>query len=240
MAFPPSVEQWRQILQRVAGDLPIDFLLAWLAHESGGNPCAVGIPGVEAGIFQTYHPHDDQYGATFAQLRAACSGQSQHRQLDGEEAQLQAVSGANLVRAMRERARQMLARVGASWSESSPDFWKMVKLGHNLPAVQYELLPIVRAQLGRPPRGWDEFASRAQQIQASQMSSVLAGFKNSPSVRGRQDRIADVFANAEDVGKFGGGVISRIVKYAVPAALIAALGYAAYRIVNSGSSQEAS
>jgi len=201
-AFPASVEQWRSLLASEGSDLPLEFLLGWLKHESGGNPCSTGIPGVEAGMFQTYHPTDDKYGATFAQLREGCSGQSVTGTVRRD---LQVKSGLNYVRGKRDAARAHLARVGASWSENSADFWSMVKQEHALPCVAVDLLPLVTRKLGRPPNGWREFRDAVMATPASGMPAGCAGFAASASKRGLRNRLEDTLANAETVGAYGAG-----------------------------------
>ncbi len=227
MPFPPQVEQWRPTFRRLGSDLPQDFLLAWLTKESGGNPCATGIPGVEAGVFQTFHPADDKFGATFAQLRALCSGQNLTQAMTSEFASLQANSGLNFVRGKRNAARAHLAAVGARWSESSKDFWTAVKQEHALPCVMGDLLPRVTSALGRPPRSWGEFRNAVMSMSPSQMGSGCAGFAASSSVRGLRSRLEDTLVNAEEVGQFGGGLLGGTL---VKVALAAAFGVAAYMI----------
>lgn len=202
--FRASTEQWRPLLARMAPDLPVDFLLGWIDEESGGNICSLGIPGVEAGLFQTFHPSDDKFGASFSQLRPACSGQSLTRPLTTDEQVLQAQVGINKVSFMRDRARQTLAAVGAVWLEASTDFWNWVKLGHGLPAMQADLMQQITRELGRAPRTWNEFKDLVLSRPADNFPPSLLPFSNSPSVRGRQNRIADVLANAEEAGQFGG------------------------------------
>lgn len=202
--FRPSTEQWRPLVARMAGDLPVDFLMAFIDEESGGNVCSLGIPGVEAGLFQTFHPSDDRQGATFSQLRTACSGSSLVRELTSDEAQLQVQVGMNKVRELRERARATLRAVGATWLEASTDFWKWVKLGHGLPAMQADLMRQISGSLGRAPRTWDEYKDLVLSLPANSFPQSLIGFSNAASTRGRQNRIADVIANAEQAGQFGG------------------------------------
>jgi len=203
-AFPASVEQWRSRLAEQGSDLPLNFLLGWLKHESGGNPCALGIPGVEAGMFQTYHPADDRYGASFAELRAGCSGGSIVNP-SAINRDLQVKSGLNYVRGKRDAARRHLAAVGASWSESSPDFWAMVKQEHALPCVAVELLPLVRRKLGRAPATWAEFRATVMSTSASEMPAGCARFASSPSHGSLRNRLEDTMANAEKVGAYGAG-----------------------------------
>jgi hypothetical protein len=204
--FRPAVEQYRALFQKLAPDLPTDFVLASVDEESGGNPCSLGIPGVEAGIMQTFHPSDDRFGATFSQLRTMCSGSTQIRPMTPDEQILQAQVAVNAIRAFKEAARSRLAAVGASWPESSVDFWNFVKLTHGLPAMQTDLLRQITASLGRAPASWNEFRQIVMSMSPGQFPPSLVGFAAAPSTAGRRNRIEDVLVNAENAGKFGGGI----------------------------------
>lgn len=225
-SFRPSVEQWRPLMQRLAGDLPVDFLMAFIDEESGGNPCSLGIPNVEAGIFQTFHPPDDRFGATFGQLRAACSGPVLFRQMEPDEQELQVSSGVGLVRDLRNRARAALAAVGATWPEATTDFWNFVKLGHGLPAMQTDLMRQMASSLGHAPRTWNEFRDTALSMSPGEFPPSLVGFAAAPSTGGRQNRIADVLANAEKAGAFGGifGGLGIPISIGTGAAIVAVAG----------------
>lgn len=159
--FPAPVEAWRSLIEEKAEGtgLPIDFLLMWVQRESYGNPCALGIPGVEAGIAQTYHPDDDRFGATFDELRAACvpGKHEQARSLTADEKDLQVTSLVGLVKNARDAARAQMKRAGVKWSESSSDFWKLVKLRHALPALGSDYLRPCADALGHPPAAFAEF-----------------------------------------------------------------------------------
>jgi hypothetical protein len=228
--FRASAERWRAAFRTLGPDLPIDFLIAWLDKESGGNPCSTGIPGVEAGIFQTFHPADDRFGATFAQLRQGCSGQTvvDPSQVDFD---LQARHGINFVRSKAATAQAHLSAAGVSWSRSSSDFWKGVKMEHALPCVMGDLLPRVARKFG-PPRDWDTFKRQALSLDPSEMGTGCANFARSPSVRGLRNRLEDTMFNAEEVGKFGGGVLGAVGKLGIlgPILLlgVAATFYAVY------------
>lgn len=219
MPFPAQVEQWRSLVGSLGSDLPTDLVLAWFAKESGGNVCATGIPGVEAGLAQTFHPADDRFGMTFSQLRAPCSGQSLTQQLSPDQAAAYAAQAIAFIRGKRDTAAAHLAAVGANWSRSSADFWIAVKQEHALPCVMSDLLPRVTAQLGRPPSGWTELRTRG--LALGPIGSC-AGFASSPSQRGLSNRLEDTMANAEEVGQFGAGFFggNSMVKLALAGVLL--------------------
>lgn len=225
MPFPPQVEQWRSLFARHGSDLPTDLLLAWAWKESDGNPCATGIPGVEAGLFQTYHPTDDRYGATFAQLRAACVGQSQTRALSSDETLFHVKSGLAFVRDKKNAARAHFAAAGIRFSESGTDFWTGVKQEHALPCVMGGLLPRITARLGRPPDSWAEIHQVAMDMSPAEMDPGCAGFASAPSMKGLRNRLEDTLVNAEEIGRFGGGGLGSLLVKAGLAALIAVAAY---------------
>jgi len=203
--FRASVEAWRALVQqRADADMPIDSLMAWLDHESGGNPCSTGIIKtdgtiVEAGIAQTYHPDDDRFGATVAQLRASCTGTSQTpaRALTSAERELQVKVFLAYVRAKRDAARKQLADVGADWPESSADFWALVKLQHALPGLPKLFLPAAKKKLGRAPASWKEFRATVDGMSSVEVRAVS-------TVVARWFPFDRLWTNAEKVGKHAG------------------------------------
>jgi hypothetical protein len=186
--FPASVEFWRQYLDQYSGgDLPggMDFLLAWIQRESNGDPCSYTSLH-ESGIFQLMPPDNtNTAGTTEAALRSMCSGGSgsQTRQMTDAEIKEQVVSGLQYVRAMRDQAQTKLDAAGVDWPQSSPDFWKVVKLQHAYPGPTAGWLLAATTALGRPPQSWDEMVSNG--IPQGAYQSVLA--------------------NADWVGSFGSG-----------------------------------
>jgi hypothetical protein len=206
-AFPAPVEAWRTLIdQEAAGsDIPIEFLLSWVQVESYGNPCSLGIPNVEAGIAQTYHPDDDRYGATFDQLRAACveGTQKQARPLTDDEKALQVASLVNLVKGSRRSVRSSLASAGVTWSETSPDFWSLVKLFHALPAyTSAGYLAACRDDLGQAPQTWAEYRGWIESLSAERVVAINSAVRPWSSVSERRR----LFANAE---KTGGVVVAQ-------------------------------
>jgi hypothetical protein len=186
MTWAASVEQWRPLLEENAGDLPVEFLLAWIDRESGGNACSY-TRYHEAGIFQLMPPDNlDDAGVSLDELRAACSGSTQQlaRPLTDDERLVQVTSGIRYVNVCRDRARAKLAAAGADWPETSTDFWKAVKLQHAYPAA----LNYVK----QAPGGWDELA--------------VYVYANHPELAG-------VMANAAAVGAYGGAAGASLGRY---------------------------
>ncbi len=178
---PYGVESWRPLVTEMAGDIPVEVLLRWIKHESGGNPCSTGAPAktgggsIENGIFQLYSPDDDHL-ATPAQLHGSfCSGQTYTRDLTLDEARIQVASGIAYVRSCRERARAQLKQAGVTWDEKGKDFWSLVKMQHNLPSVPKTYIPKLR------PSSWSDFKQGVLKAQPNYAKTTI-------------------FTNAEDIG----------------------------------------
>lgn len=222
--FPAQVEAWRALIEeRAAGTgLPMDFLLKYVQNESFGNPCAQGVPGIEAGIAQTWHPDDDRHGATFAQLREGCSGQSIVTPLSDFQKDRQVKVLISKVTSDRASARSAMSRAGVDWSEDSTDFWCLVKLVHGLPALVTDYLP----RAGRPS-SWAEFRSYVMSLSEAE---VVAINKNVFPWRSTSER-ARMFDTAEKTGMTVGTPIAGFglpgfITFEVLAAV--AFGVAAY------------
>src|SRR5712691_4322104 len=182
---PYGVESWRPLVTEMAGDIPVEVLLRWIKHESGGNPCSTGAPAktgggsIENGIFQLYSPDDDHL-ATPAQLHGSfCSGQTCVRDLTLDETRIQVASGISYVRICRERARAQLKQAGVTWNETGRDFWALVKMQHNLPSVPKQYIPKLR------PSSWSEFKQGVLKERPDYAKTTI-------------------FTNAEDIGAAAG------------------------------------
>jgi hypothetical protein len=180
---PYGVESWRPLVTEMAGDIPVEVLLRWIQHESGGNPCSTGkiVNGasIENGLFQLYSPDDDHL-ATPAQLHGSfCNAQVCVRDLTLDEARIQVASGIAYVRICRDRARAQLKQGGVSWDESGTDFWSLVKMQHNLPSVPKIYIPQLH------PSTWAEFKEGVLQANPDYAKTTI-------------------FSNAEDIGAAAG------------------------------------
>jgi hypothetical protein len=145
-----NVLRWAPLLERYRGSIPLQYLFAWIQKESNGNPCSYTTLR-ESGIFQLMWPHNlSEGGTTEDQLRAACVGTTQKaaRTLTDAELEEQIRSGIQYINHARAYARQYV-----KWPESSPDFWKMVKMVHVAPARVKQYAPGASS--------WAEFRQRA-------------------------------------------------------------------------------
>lgn len=201
--FPMAVLFWRpQILRYVPNPAGgIDYWLAWIEKESGGNPCS-WTSLRESGLFQLMPPDNtNRGGTTEAALRAACVDSSQKlaRSLTDADVRENMVSFEKYLAYITGRAREKLIAAGVPWSPTgptAPSFWSFVKLQHAYPAPSQGWLSQAVGALGRPPADWKEFRSVVP-----------------PS----SDLMRRVLDNAEAVGFHGRGGISPVVAIALVA-----------------------
>src|SRR5271163_997129 len=155
MTFNATTEAWRPTVQAYAGDLPIEFLMAWIYRESNGSPCS-WTKYQEAGIFQLMPPDNvTQGGTTLALIHPVppCAAGAQtsiwFNDLSPDQANEQVRSGVQYVNYARTRAHQFLtANGGQDWDESTTDFWTLVKYYHNLPGTIAAGLAAAAVDLG--------------------------------------------------------------------------------------------
>lgn len=182
-AFIPTMSDWARILAPMCldADIPLPFALKWIKLESGGNPCAVGVPAQhgrgsdptytqyprEIGIAQLFSPDDFQaLKIKPASFRAYCAPerngefpQDVIRPLTLDEIHQQAIAAIGKIQLDRARAQRQLRNIqaGPQWAPDRADFWKVVKLQHGIPGIASSGLPAVTRKLGRPPIDWGEF-----------------------------------------------------------------------------------
>lgn len=138
--FGPFVELWRPAIDAARGDISGDFLQAWNKRESAGNPCS-WTKYREAGIFQLM-PGDNQTvaGTNEAELRNGCIGETQSPStmlgVPQETRDAQIRSGIRYVNWARGEVHKY-----SSIPESSPDFWRLVKMIHVAPAIVHRFGP---------------------------------------------------------------------------------------------------
>lgn len=209
-----TVDSWREELETAAPDLPWPFLRKWMEIESGGNPASAGMFNREAGIFQTYHPDDDNLGITFAELRAGAgpdfqalnkkTGKMQWHnsqtvvspELVNRAAQVRSVGRVYKARAA---ARTYIAANNVPWFESGGDFWSLVKLHHALPGL-YRFLGAFTSAHGRPPETWTEWRSWVEALSEAEVVAIAPAVATWKSLAERQR----MFSNAERCGQVVG------------------------------------
>lgn len=172
--FNGYVEAWRALVEQLAGDLPVEFLLAWIDIESNGNPCSY-TSLAEVGISQLEPPDNLVQGGTTAALQhpvPPCVPNAQSYatfdSLTADQAYEQVRAFVQYANYCRARAHAMLDDAGYSWDESSGDFWSVVKMVHVAPAV----IPGMLAQGtagngGSPAPDWETMMRYVSGVPAS-------------------------------------------------------------------------
>lgn len=135
-------ERWRKALERIAGWVPVDFLLAWMDTESGGRPAIVSSLN-ERGLFQV-HPDE----VAFLHMTP-----DEFQRLT-TDASLALRYGVKAARLYAFQAKKALNAVGADWH--GRDFWKLVKLYHGAFGMPSSALNAFARVNGRGPRDWPE------------------------------------------------------------------------------------
>src|ERR1700677_4708401 len=147
----PAVEAWRSAITSAAGgSLPVEFLMAWVAIESGGNVCdwETSTGSVEAGIFQLMSPDNITNGQTTLaaqQPSPPCPASSYTTSvpfsaLSSEQASAMVQGGINYVNYCVTYATGALATNGFSWDQTTVDFWSGVKAVHVSPVMLKTML----------------------------------------------------------------------------------------------------
>lgn len=161
--FRSSVEAWRPLTTSLANGKPIEFLMAWLDKESGGNPCDYTVLH-EAGIGQLDPSNMASVGTNVSQQHPSppCVPNTRttnvrYADLTDDQRVQQVQPWLDYVDKCIDRASSELAQHGYSnWTPDTTSFWSMVKMGHVAPAR----IPVMLAQglacnAGTPPVDWD-------------------------------------------------------------------------------------
>jgi hypothetical protein len=212
--FRGTAEDWRPLAETMAGDIPIDFIIAWIDKESGGNPCnETPDPNLrEVGIGQWCSAGDcadnlTMAGSTYAAQHPSppcvqgANTYATYGMLTPQQQTDQMQALVTYINAARSRVDDLLSAAGTIWIDNGEDYWKLVKMIHALPGAIASGLAACTAATGQPCNDWDGFSSAARGI----WGTTAKGLK----------RINDVLANANDVGMWGAtsdSTVDNIVK----------------------------
>jgi hypothetical protein len=210
--FEAGVEAWRGEVARRAGELDIDFCLAWIRKESAGSVCSTGLVGPggfqkEAGIFQLFFEdaNDVSFGTTSdEQLRACREGRRLFSQLTDDDKSTQVEPGLAMIRAFHDRAQKMLSDNGLSWGNR--DTYKLTKLIHGLPAFTTPFVSALK------PASWAEHRGNIESMSVEKMAKISAPAARFFTVRSR------ILANADFTGGFASDspFNGELALYAIP------------------------
>lgn len=223
-----NVKSWAALAAKMAGDIPVPFILEWIRIESGGNPCKtggsvidlkkypkanpkdVGIV-VESGIGQLYYPDDfNRFGIDIDKWRAPCQGGKYStssvclRPLTGEELNAQMDGLIKYINRLRMIVSQTLIPLGIKWGVSTSDYWTAVKLYHGVPNLFKKAFPDGTKKLGYPPRSWKELRGAIDKLNVANWISNGRGSFYTPQ------RISEVLSNAERTGRVVGRSITNV------------------------------
>jgi len=222
-----QIARWRPQLQGAAVvlapmmhaeiDQLVQFGLAWIGIESGGNPCAVGnrtkvIPPANApqeiGLWQIYNPDDfKELGVDPLELVAYCvrpkpgtvNPQKLSKVMTPEQVAKHVVVGLRMIGKKRTYAGRYLMASGVRWPTRSPDYWRMVKAVHALPVLVSSGIAAVTKKLGRAPASWAEYRSTYERI------NPRARFDIAKEKRGEDQ---DVYYRALENAEWTGGQVA--------------------------------
>lgn len=200
MAFRASAEKWRPLVVANAKGLPVEFLMAWIDYESGGNPASLGSP-YEVGIFQVNTVDGPAFGGDVHTLHrnfAGASSQTATRALTDAEKLLQVTSGVAMAAAYAKHAE---ARI--DWPRFTPDFWAMVKLRHGLPVLTTEYVAAFKHKHGRGPADWAEYARYLDTMTKDEATRISAAGGRYWGSNGKP-AFSRFTHNAWASGKYGG------------------------------------
>lgn len=181
IAFPASVEKWRPLVAKFAGGVPVDFVLAWMAHESSGRQNVTSKLG-ERGLFQI-HPEGERQ-----QLKLDESAWD--RLLTDPEFGVR--TGLGLILLYSNRAAKLLRESGVDWDHRS--FWQLTKLFHAATAMPKYSFAAFEKHNGRAPASFTTLGRWA-------MSAPSGSLAEDPAFAAKLASLAQkVFPNSAKVG----------------------------------------
>lgn len=203
-----TTERWRKKLERIAGWVPVDALLAWIDTESGGRPTVTTSLG-ERGLFQVHPAEVEMLGLTQDEFMRLTT-----------DTDLALRVGVKTAKLFAYQAKKDLAKVGTDWH--GRDFWKLVKLYHGAFGMPSSALNAFSRANKRGPESWSElYAFVLGEAQAGR-DLVPSNVKLSQTLR---QLTPGIMANAEKTGEAADLPIYNRDKVAIVTSLLRQAGF---------------
>lgn len=176
-----TVEAWRPDITANADGLPVEFLMAWIAIESGGLPCDYETSAgfVEVGPFQLDPSNLAAGGTTQAiqQPSPPCpangySAKVSFSQLSSDQVDAIVQGSIAYVQYCSAYCQTQLSAYGYTWDQTTADYWSLTKMVHVAPAMIPSLLQGAINTLGGPTGLWSDCVANAPLVPSGWTSNA--------------------------------------------------------------------
>jgi len=183
-----QVERWRPFVRKYLPHAPEDFILAWIQHESNGNPRRRTTDLDERGILQIHPEEAASMGLTAAEWAYLLKGPGDSNYSADTHFRL----STRLIH-HREETVQRYMRV-RGFQFTGEDYWTAVKLVHGLPAILDQGAKAFIAANSYAP---STFAALAGWLRDTSWS-----YRNAEGKTWSAARVSEILSNAESAGRW--------------------------------------